>query len=117
MRVIIAGSRNINDYNIVQEAIQKSGFKISTVVSGGAKGVDKLGEKYALDNNLKIDQYIPDWRPNGKDVDRSAGYKRNIEMAKNADALIAIWDGESRGTKHMIIEGTKIGLNVYVHTI
>lgn len=86
------------------------------VVSGGAKGVDSLGEWYANKNNIPIDRYIPDWKPNGI-FDRGAGHKRNKIMAENAEALIAVWDGKSAGTKNMINNAVKLGLKYYVHKV
>lgn len=99
MKLIIAGSRSIKDIRIVIKCIHKSGFKnITEIVSGTAKGVDQLGEKYAKKKKIKIKEFPADWDNYGK----SAGYRRNAEMAKYADCLLAIWDGESSGTKHMI---------------
>src|SRR6187401_1706565 len=91
MKTIIAGSRDIKLYSIVEKAIQQSGFEITTVISGKANGVDKLGEEYAKKNNLPIMKFPANWDLYGK----SAGYIRNDEMAKNAEALIAVWDGKS----------------------
>lgn len=113
LRVIIAGSRDINDYEIVEDAIRESQFPIAVVVSGGARGVDALGELYAESMNIPIHVFEPDWDKNG----RAAGPIRNRKMAENADALIAIWDGKSRGTKNMIETATKLGLLVFVKTI
>ena len=98
MKVIIAGSRGIYDYNTILEAIKKSNFNISEVVSGKAIGVDQLGERYANENNISLKLFPANWTEHGK----RAGYLRNEEMAEYADALIAVWDGASRGTKHMI---------------
>src|SRR6266702_2852882 len=72
MRVIIAGSRGINDYAAVCDAVQRSGFTISRVVSGMAAGVDTLAIRYATENALPLDPYPPQWSKWG----RSAGYKR-----------------------------------------
>lgn len=109
MKIIIAGSREIIDYNRVSLAILKAceekNWDITEVVSGGAKGVDHLGELWAKDHNIKIVQFIPTWvlfDSGIKRVDKSAGFKRNFQMAKYADALIAIWDGRSHGTQHMV---------------
>lgn len=113
MRVIIAGSRGINDYEIVEDAIKESQFPISVVVSGGAKGVDALGELYAESMNIPLHVFEPAWDVHG----RAAGPIRNRKMAENADALIAIWDGKSRGTKNMIETAEKLGLIVYVKII
>lgn len=110
LRVIIAGGRDIHDYQLVLDAIDECQFPIATVVSGGAKGVDALGEKYAVEHNVKLNIYEADWETHG----RAAGPIRNRKMAENADALIAIWDGKSRGTKNMIETAEKKGLLVYV---
>jgi predicted Rossmann fold nucleotide-binding protein DprA/Smf involved in DNA uptake len=57
MKTIIAGSRYIQDYSLLDKVIKKSGFKITEIISGTAKGVDRLGEKYALDNNIPLSKY------------------------------------------------------------
>ena len=96
MKTIIAGSRTVVDIKIVEKAIWLSGFNISEVVSGGAWGVDALGEKIANRQNISIKMFSADWNKYG----RSAGPIRNKEMVKYADALIAVWNGKSKGTKH-----------------
>lgn len=98
MRIIIAGSRTITNYNSVVEAIEESRFNITTIISGRANGIDQLGERYGKEHNIPIDMYPADWVQYGK----RAGYIRNQQMASNADGLIAIWDGVSEGTNHMI---------------
>ena len=104
MKVIIAGSRSFQDYetlktyctHILSHAVQR-GEEV-TVLSGTARGADELGELFANDMGFTVERYPADWEAYGK----MAGFKRNKEMAENADALIAFWDGKSRGTKHMI---------------
>lgn len=113
MKTIVAGSRDITEFYIVKQAIEDSGFEITELVSGGARGVDRLGEKYARDHNIPIKQFIPDWDGLGK----KAGHVRNAEMADYADALVAIWDGVSKGTAGMIADATRKGLKVYVKDI
>ena len=113
MRVIIAGGRDYHNYNTLLDAIVECNFNIQTVVSGGAKGVDALGERYAEGADVPLKIYRADWENNG----RAAGPLRNQKMAENADALIALWDGKSRGTKNMIETATKMGLLVYVKRI
>jgi hypothetical protein len=105
LKVIIAGSRDIwcVERNVF-EFVDSCPFRITEVVSGGARGVDRMGEYYAECNNLPIKRFTPDWEGYGK----RAGFMRNTAMALYADALIAIWDGESKGTKHMIDEMHKL---------
>jgi hypothetical protein len=111
MKTIIAGSRTITDYELVKAAIIASQFNITEVVSGTARGVDSLGERWAEENKIPIKQFKPDWNTLGK----SAGYKRNAEMVEYANALVAIWDGVSKGTAHTIGLARIKGLQIYVH--
>ena len=113
MKVIIAGGRDITDYSLVLSALAESGFIPTEIVSGMAPGVDTLAVQYAQENNLPLQQFWAEWNFYGK----SAGPIRNRKMAEYGDALIAIWDGESRGTKNMIEEATKRGLKVYVKMV
>ena len=113
MKVVIAGSRSIVNPMIIVEAIVESGFAITEVVSGGAQGVDSLAEKWATQNEIPVTIFSPDWKQFG----RRAGPIRNSEMAGYADALIAIWEGKSKGTKDMITKAEKAGLKVFVLTL
>lgn len=99
MKLIIAGSRTITDIKTIVKAFNESDFNdITAIVSGTAQGVDKLGELFAKRQNIKVKRFPADWDAYGK----SAGYRRNAEMAKYADCLLAVWDGKSKGTSHMI---------------
>lgn len=109
MKVIIAGSRNFNEMPVLIETINNSKFEIEEVVSGAANGVDRLGEEYALMNNIKLVRYPAQWDVYGK----SAGYKRNEQMADYADALIFLWANNSKGTHHMIDTAFRKGLEIY----
>lgn len=115
-RVIIAGTRFLNDYSLLKETADRlladkitAGYSI-VIVSGGCAGADLLGERYAKENGYSIDRYPAEWKEYGK----KAGIMRNAVMADNADALIAYWDGISRGTKNMIDEARKRGLAVRI---
>ena len=113
MKTIIAGTRKIEGdagYLQVVQAVQESGFEITQVVSGGAKGVDKLGELWASRSKVGVRVIPAQWEKDGK----AAGFKRNTRMAEYAEALVAVWDGESRGTAHMIEEAKKKGLTIYI---
>lgn len=113
MYCIIAGSRNITDYDLVLEAINHSGFEIDTVVCGGARGVDDLGLRWAKENRRNYVVFPAKWDEHGK----AAGPIRNRKMAEYADALIAVWDGKSRGTASMIKEAEKRNLEIYIHHV
>lgn len=112
MKTIIAGSRGIKSYRDVCLAVRESGFadSITEVVSGGAAGVDSLGERWARTRNLPVKHFLPDWKAHGK----AAGIIRNHQMGDYAQALIAVWDGKSKGTKDMIDYAKKKGLKVFV---
>lgn len=113
MRTIIAGSRGIRDERQLREALQACGWVPSVVLSGTAQGVDRMGERWAARNSIPCERFPADWKMYGK----AAGYLRNLEMAYKADALIALWDGRSRGTKNMICEAQARGLKVYVRRV
>lgn len=113
MKTIIAGSRNCTEIAELLIALSRCGWQPTTVVSGTARGADKLGERWAAAHGLLIEQFPADWDAHGK----AAGYRRNEQMADHAEALIALWDGKSRGTKHMIDIAKRNGLRVYVHLV
>lgn len=100
MKVIIAGSRTITDFSAVEKAVEKSGWRneITEVISGCAKGVDKLGEMWARGNNIPIKSFPAEWNKYGK----NAGPIRNRKMAEYSDCLIAVWNSISNGTRNML---------------
>jgi hypothetical protein len=98
MRVIIAGSRSVVSFPIVESACLRSGFAITEVVSGGASGVDTLGERFARERGIPVRRFPADWSRFG----RSAGPRRNREMAEYGEALVLVWDGQSRGSASML---------------
>ncbi len=110
MKTIIAGSRYIDDYDKVCRAIEASGFTITEVVSGCARGVDKLGEQYAVKHKLPIKRFVAAWKMYGI----HAGPFRNQQMADYAEALIAIPAINSRGTWDMVERARAKRLRVYV---
>lgn len=98
MKVIIAGSRDVNSPGAVGRAILSAPFHITEIVSGNARGVDTLAENYAGRKGIPTKLFPADWDKYGK----PAGAIRNAQMAEYADALIAVWDGKSKGTRMMI---------------
>jgi hypothetical protein len=113
MKTIIAGSRDIIDLDVVERAIRDSGVDITEVVCGCAKGVDELGLIWGTNRDIPVKRFPAQWHEFGK----QAGPQRNIEMARYGDALIAVWDGKSKGTAHMIRVAKMQGLRVHVHLV
>ena len=111
MRVVIAGGREFNDYELLREICDEHISPDSEIVSGGARGTDKLGERYATETGRDLKIFPADWNKHGK----GAGHIRNKQMAEYGDMLIAFWDGESKGTLNMIQTAKKLGLILYVH--
>jgi hypothetical protein len=113
LKTIVAGSRSITGYAVVEKAIAfaiADGLIITQIVSGTAKGVDLLGERWAKEHKrVSIKRFPPDWS-----VGKSGGILRNIEMSENADAAIVVWDGMSRGSKHMYDTAKAKGLKVWL---
>lgn len=114
MKVIIAGSRGlVVAPDQLDTIVSLSEFKVDIVVSGMATGIDRCGYVWAGLRKKPCLQFPADWNRFG----RAAGPKRNIQMADEADALIAIWDRKSRGTKHMIDQMVLRNKPVYITTI
>ena len=116
-RVIVAGARSGCDEHLIFSKLDKLlSNKMDQddiqIVSGTARGVDQAGERYAASRGLDCVRFPADWEKYG----RRAGYLRNCQMAENADALVAFWDGQSRGTKHMIEIAKARGLAVRIVT-
>ena len=114
-KVIIAGGRDFSDFELMSTKMDMLLSKVKdkrevVVISGKAKGADTLGERYATSRNFKVEEYPANWDKYG----RSAGYRRNEEMAEHAEALVAFWDGKSKGTSHMIEYAKSKGLKVRI---
>ncbi len=113
-RVIVAGGRDFSDYELLAEKLDFLLENITSpvIVSGTARGADTLGEQYAAERGYSVNRFPADWQTHGK----RAGYLRNAEMAKNADCLVAFWNGrrERSGTYMMIQIAKERGLQVRV---
>lgn len=102
-KVIVAGGRDFTDYELVSRVLfamadTEHADKEISIVSGMARGADRCGYDFAIEHNVVVHMFPANWDKYG----RRAGYVRNEEMGNFSDALVAFWDGESRGTKHMI---------------
>jgi hypothetical protein len=114
MKLIVAGNRELTDYAVVKTAIDEiiaSGVIITAIIDGAASGVDNLASRYALEHGMENIRIPAEWGL----YHRGAGPVRNRRMAEMGDALLAIWDGRSRGTKNMIASARQKGLPVYIH--
>lgn len=115
-KIIIAGSRNFENYEYLEEQTKNLIKSLNvnnaliTIISGKAQGADTLGERFAKENKLSLLEFPADWEKYGK----KAGYLRNAEMANHATHLLAFWNGSSPGTKHMIDIATQKNLTVKV---
>jgi hypothetical protein len=110
MRLIIAGGRDFEDYCLLCEFMTQFAPEVILILCGKARGADTLGERWARQNNIKVEYYPALWKTHGL----AAGPIRNIEMAKNATHLLAFHDGKSKGTAHMIKVAQEHGLLVKV---
>lgn len=116
MKLLIAGSRDftdldyalriinelINDKEIIEEDLE--------IISGMARGADTVAVQIAKDNDLKLHEYPANWNQYGK----SAGYRRNVDMGNACDIAVIFWDGQSKGTKHMIDTLTQLNKKHFV---
>lgn len=113
MRVIITGSRNANPF-VARKLISDRLFELpvySTIVHGGARGVDRMAGQEAQKLGLLVEEHPADWDRHGK----SAGFVRNQEMLDTgADLVLAFWDGRSNGTRHTIEIAERAGIPVEV---
>lgn len=112
MKTIIAGSRDFSDYQRLATVLDaRLGIKpITRVLSGMARGADLMGRSWALRKGIRVDEYPAEWKKYGK----AAGFMRNSAMGMDAEALVAFWDGKSKGTLDMIEQAKRIGLDVQV---
>ncbi len=116
-KVVVAGSRHYENYAQAKAFLQKfikETDKASIVfLSGGCRGADLLGERFAQEKGLPVLRYEADW----KRYKKAAGPKRNREMARDCDLLICFWDGKSRGTASMISYAKALKKEVHIKRI
>lgn len=110
MKLIIAGSRTFTDIGFMEEMLDAFVLDVSEVVCGKARGADTLGEQWAILHGIPVKPFPADWDRYGK----SAGFRRNLQMAEYANALAAFWDGKSRGTQHMVAAMKDLKRPVYI---
>ena len=120
-RVIIAGGRHFQDYDMLREQVMSSfekhgvGMEDAEIISGHATGADQLGERFAQENGILCTIFPANWSKYG----RSAGFRRNVAMVNYAaeaahPLVIAFWNGKSRGTGFTIQKAREIGIPVEI---
>ena len=109
MKVAVIGSRNLK----LEDLGQYMPKEVTEIVSGGARGIDTCAREYALKNNIKLTEFLPEYEKYG----RCAPLKRNIQIIDYADEVLAFWDGRSRGTKYVIDNCKKKNKKVRVFVV
>ena len=107
MKVAVIGSRGLTINDLGKYLPEDT----TEIVSGGAKGIDTCARNYALSHDLKLTEFLPEYNKYG----RCAPLKRNLQIIEYADVVIAFWDGKSKGTKYVIDNCKKQGVQVDVH--
>ena len=112
MKISIVGSRSFNDFDLLEKFIlSKINLNnIKEIISGGAKGADTLASQFAKKHNLKLTEFLPEWKKYGK----AAGIIRNKEIIQNSNVVFAFWDGKSKGTAHSIDISKKQNKILYI---
>jgi predicted Rossmann fold nucleotide-binding protein DprA/Smf involved in DNA uptake len=111
MKLAVIGSRNFNDYEQLKKEINNLSFSkdINEIISGGARGADSLAEKYANEYRIKLTVFKPDWN-----IGKHAGFLRNTQIIESSDAVIAFWDGQSKGTLDSLNKAKKLNKIVVI---
>lgn len=112
MKVLITGDKIIVKYDIIKDIIDNSKINISELVSDGIKGICTLAENYAVQKNINIKRMKPNYSHGISCIEIN-----RMKMLDYSDAIIAIWDGESKGTKDMIEYATKKGLSLHIYKV
>ena len=110
MKVAVIGSRDLTIDDLSKYLPEDT----TEIISGGAKGVDTDARKYALAHGIKLTEFLPDYKRYGRGA---APLKRNLQIIKYSDIVLAFWDGTSKGTKYVIDNCRKMGVTVKVYTI
>lgn len=114
-KVAVVGSRTFDDKNRLYRILTKNRDRIKLIISGGAKGADSLAVEWAKDYGMPYLVFPALWHdPDTGEHNKGAGFKRNVDIVRQADMVLAFWDGESRGTKHTIEMSEQLGKPVRI---
>ena len=111
MNIAVIGSRGFQNEALLHRVLSNAFSEDDVLVSGGARGADRLAENWARRHGTKCRIFKADWNRYG----RSAGYRRNYTLIAQAEKVIAFWDGQSRGTAHSLELARKKGIAVAIH--
>ncbi len=114
MNVAIIGSRTFTDYNYLESKLYPVKDRITCIISGGAKGADKLSEMFANKYNIPIRIFKPDY---DKYPPKIAPIMRNTTIIEKCNIVIAFWDGKSRGTLDAINKAKKLNKKIKIYEI
>lgn len=121
MKVIIAGSRDGVEHDDIAPAMEDArvflGIEPTQVLCGMARGADMMGKAWADLRRIPVKQFPARWHDAYGVYNPRAGFLRNADMAREADALVALWDGASSGTRDMITRARKMQLLVWVYRL
>jgi hypothetical protein len=111
MKVLVCGGRDFDDAELVDEVLNRINLDtpITWMVDGAARGADSLAYGWASARRIPTTRFFADWDRFGK----SAGYRRNEEMAKWGPDLVVAFPG-GRGTQHMIDIAQRYNIRVYI---
>jgi hypothetical protein len=110
-RIAVIGSRDFSDYSYLESRLLLHFNENDVLVSGGARGADRLAESFADKHDFAKEIYPADWQRFG----RSAGFRRNVDIINACDYVVAFWDGVSKGTSHSIELAKKAGKQVKIY--
>ena len=110
MKIAIIGSRGFDDYELLKRSLEPFRDQITLVISGGAKGADSLGEKWARENGIETKIFLPEYSKFG----RGATFIRNEYIVKESESVFSFWDGSSKGTKHAMRIAEKMDKEVKI---
>lgn len=108
MKVAVVGSRSLTINNLGDYLPKDT----TEIVSGGARGIDRCAREYAKSHNIKLTEFLPEYERYG----RSAPLKRNLQIIRYADMVLAFWDGKSHGTGFVIKNCKKENVPIKVFT-
>jgi predicted Rossmann fold nucleotide-binding protein DprA/Smf involved in DNA uptake len=110
MKLAIIGSRSFDDYDLLSRMVSANYPQVTMIISGGARGADELARQFAFERGIEIREYLPEWKRHG----RAAGQIRNRLIIDDADAVLAFWDGSSKGTRGGLEYARKQGKEIVI---